>query len=156
MKAGGMPTVDASPDEMNSLIAYLGSLGSHTPSAPAIAKIAPKLQSENSQSPMAPSLVKVSVPIHSSEALNKSIPKDVVGQQLFQQRACFACHGADGAGGLAPALAPMIAKVSDSDLSHALQRPTAKMQKGGMPAVEGSPDEIGALISYLRTLPMPR
>jgi mono/diheme cytochrome c family protein len=29
------------------------------------------------------------------------------------------------------------------------------MQKGGMPAVDGSPDEIAALISYLRTLPMP-
>src|ERR1700756_2983099 len=105
---------------------------------------------------MAPSLVKVSVPIHSSEAHNKSVPKDVAGQQFFQERGCFACHGADGAGGLAPALAPLIAKISDSDLSHALQRPTARMQKGGMPPVDGSPDEIAALISYLRTLPMPR
>jgi cytochrome c553 len=156
MKAGGMPTVDASPDEMNSLIAYLGSLGSHTPSAPGVAKIAPKLQSENNQNGMVPSLVKVSVPIHSSEGFNKSVPKDVVGQQLFQERGCFACHGADGAGGLAPALAPMIARVSDSDLGHALQRPTARMQKGGMPPVDGSPDEIASLISYLRTLPMPR
>jgi mono/diheme cytochrome c family protein len=156
MKAGGMPTVDASPEEMNALIAYLGSLGSRTPSAPAVAKIAPTLQSENSQGATAPFLVKVSVPIHPSEAHTKSVPKDAAGQQLFQERGCFACHGADGAGGLAPALAPMIAKVSDSELSHAMQHPTARMQKGGMPAVDGSPDEIAALISYLRTLPMPR
>jgi mono/diheme cytochrome c family protein len=84
------------------------------------------------------------------------VSKDVAGQQLFQERGCFACHGADGAGGLAPALAPMIAKVSDSELTHVLQRPTARMQKGGMPPLEGSPDEIASLISYLRTLPMPR
>jgi mono/diheme cytochrome c family protein len=98
----------------------------------------------------------VSVPVHVSEVHNKTVPKDVAGQQLFQERGCFACHGEDGAGGLAPALAPMISKVSDSELSHALQRPTARMQKGGMPPVEGSPDEIESLISYLRTLPMPR
>lgn len=156
MKAGGMPTVDASPDEMNALIAYLGSLGSRTPSAPAVAKIAPKLQSETSQNATAPSLVKVSVPVYLSEVHHKTVPKDVAGQQLFQERGCFACHGADGAGGLAPALAPMIANVSDSELSHALQRPTVRMQKGGMPPVEGSVDEIASLISYLRTLPIPR
>jgi mono/diheme cytochrome c family protein len=156
MKAGGMPTVDASPEEMNALIAYLGSLGSRTPTAPAVAKTAPKLQSQAGPSAMAPSLVKVSVPIHSPEAHDTIVPKHVAGQQLFQERGCFACHGADGAGGLAPALASMIAKVSDSELGYALQRPTARMQKGGMPPMEGSPDEIASLISYLRTLPMPR
>jgi hypothetical protein len=30
------------------------------------------------------------------------------------------------------------------------------MKKGGMPPVDGSPDEVASLISYLRTLPMPR
>jgi mono/diheme cytochrome c family protein len=156
MKAGGMPTVDAPPDEMNALIAYLSSLGSRTPSAPAVAKIAPKLQSEISPNATAPSLVKVSVPIHQSEVHNQAVPNDTAGQHLFQERGCFACHGADGAGGLAPALAPMIAKVSDSELTQALHRPTVKMKKGGMPSVDGSPDEMASLISYLRTLPMPR
>jgi hypothetical protein len=50
----------------------------------------------------------------------------------------------------------MIAKVSDSELTQALHRPTVKMKKGGMPSVDGSPDEMASLISYLRTLPMPR
>jgi hypothetical protein len=31
MKAGGMPAVDASPDEMTALLAYLGALGPHSP-----------------------------------------------------------------------------------------------------------------------------
>jgi mono/diheme cytochrome c family protein len=38
MKAGGMPTVDASPDEMAALIAYLGALGTRAANTAVIAK----------------------------------------------------------------------------------------------------------------------
>jgi hypothetical protein len=47
MKAGGMPSVDASPDEMTALIAYLGSLGKRPATSPAVATNSPKAQNES-------------------------------------------------------------------------------------------------------------
>jgi mono/diheme cytochrome c family protein len=79
----------------------------------------------------------------------------VAGEQLFMRSGCFACHGKAGAGGLAPAIAPLIAKVSNEELKGILQKPTVKMRTGGMPAVQATSEEMEVLLSYLRTLPAP-
>jgi mono/diheme cytochrome c family protein len=45
MKAGGMPTVDATPDEMAALIAYLGTIGTRAENSPAVANTSSRVQS---------------------------------------------------------------------------------------------------------------
>lgn len=82
--------------------------------------------------------------------------KAAAGRQLFQENGCFVCHGKAGAGGRAPALAPLVSKLTDPELSHLLQEPNAKMQAGGMPSVSASSEEIASLIVYLRSLPLPQ
>ena len=75
---------------------------------------------------------------------------------MFLKRGCFTCHGRGGVGGAAPALAPLVAQLSDSQLREVLEKPTAKMKEGGMPPVEVTSEELEMLLSYLRTLPAPR
>lgn len=64
MKAGGMPNVDASPDEMEALIAYLGTLGKASAKSPVIANpsspVPPRIKSK-------PETLAVSVPTHATE-----------------------------------------------------------------------------------------
>jgi len=86
----------------------------------------------------------------------KSAASAAVGRQLFEERGCFACHGKEGTGGaIAPALAPLLAKVSDPQLIGLLENPSPKMKAGGMPPVAATPEQIGALVAYLRSLRMP-
>ena len=57
MKAGGMPTVDATSDEMNALLAYLGALGTSAADAPPLLKTVAEPPS-GSVGTIKPSLVK--------------------------------------------------------------------------------------------------
>ena len=75
---------------------------------------------------------------------------------MFQERGCVGCHGPTGAGGRAPAIAPLIAKAADAQVTQLLQNPDAKMKAGGMPPVAASPAELGSLIAFLRTLAAPQ
>jgi mono/diheme cytochrome c family protein len=79
-----------------------------------------------------------------------------VGQQLFQEHACFACHGQDGAGGRAPGIAALIAKINDAQLTQLLGNPNDRMRAEGMPPFAGTAEQTASLISYLRTLPAPQ
>jgi mono/diheme cytochrome c family protein len=156
MRAGRMPVVDAPPAEMSALVAYLGVLGTSaanvtpiynappTPSAAGI-KLNASLTGDANRSTGGVRQA-VLVPFSASAAS---------GQQLFQERACFACHGQAGAGGRAPALAPLVAELSDAQILQLLRDPDSKMRAGGMPPVEASPEQFAALITYLRTLPQP-
>jgi ubiquinol-cytochrome c reductase cytochrome b subunit len=156
MKAGGMPKVDAPPTDMAALIAFLGVVGTNA------ANVAPKDEAPIAAANLhaghenAPAK-KVGVPAGGTglEAEIKSPGRAVTGQQLFMQRGCFACHGKAGAGGLAPAIAPLIAGISNEELTGILQKPTVKMKVGGMPAVQVTSAEMEALLSYLRTLVAP-
>ncbi len=75
---------------------------------------------------------------------------------MFEERGCVGCHGPAGIGAKAPAIAPLIAKVADPQLTQLLQSPNAKMKAGGMPPVAASPTELGSLVAYLRTLAAPK
>jgi mono/diheme cytochrome c family protein len=75
------------------------------------------------------------------------------GKGIFNDRGCSACHGDNGVGtALAPSLVGITAKLPQDRLVALLQNPNAKMKAGGMPSVEASPDEMTALIAYLRVL----
>jgi mono/diheme cytochrome c family protein len=75
----------------------------------------------------------------------------IAGQQLYQQHACFACHGPAGSGGRAPAIGPLIARQTNVEVDQLLANPNPKMRAGGMPPVDNA-QERGAIIAYLRTM----
>lgn len=157
MRAGRMPVVDAPPDEMSALVAYLGVLGTSA------ANVAPSYDSpanpanaglkKNASSFLAGT--RSGKGAHDTARVNLSAAA-TAGRQFFESNACFACHGPAGSGGLAPALAPLIAGLRDAQLMQLLQNPNSRMRKGGMPPVAASPAEINSLISYLRTLLPPQ
>ncbi len=158
MRAGRMPSVDAPPNEMSALVAFLGVLGSRE------ANVAPVYVTQPSNALMG-RFEKTSFSTDKTQAVegrgNSALPVSpansvTAGRQIYQETGCFVCHGQAGAGGRAPALAPLVSKLTDSDLAHLLQQPNARMQAGGMPSVTASPDEISVLITYLRSLPTPQ
>lgn len=154
MMAGNMPAVDLSADDMSALIAYLGVLGSAGANVPAAYSVASLPEAGGKERAVRPNggaeagkLLQVGAPAESLSA--------VEGHQLYQQRGCFACHGEAGIGGLAPAIAPMIAGVANAQLTTLLQGPNAKMKAGGMQPWSGSPVQLSSLVVYLRTLTVP-
>lgn len=154
MRAGHMPSVDVSDSDMKALLAYLGVIGTPAANVQASSGASPQmgagaisaLSTANGQGAVAPA--GTAVPVQLSNLAE-------AGQQMYQQHACFACHGPAGAGGRAPALAPLIAHESNAGLDQVLASPTAKMRAGGMPSVNNA-QERGALIAYLRTLHAPQ
>jgi ubiquinol-cytochrome c reductase cytochrome b subunit len=153
MRAGQMPAVDASPSDMSALVAYLGALGTRAALVPAAYSAA---------SPVVPPLGKATADVvqtakgHSAKAPASAMASAAAGQQFFQEMACFACHGQAGVGGRAPALAPLISNVNNAELTKLLAKPNEAMKKGGMPPIQGTPEQIGSLVAYLRTLHAPQ
>jgi ubiquinol-cytochrome c reductase cytochrome b subunit len=75
------------------------------------------------------------------------------GKTIFEAQSCNACHGDGGVGTAAgPGLVGISSKFKPDPLSELLKHPTAKMTDGGMPAVDLSPDDLKALITYLESL----
>ena len=156
MRAGHMPAVDISASDMSALLAYLGVIGTSAANVQA-----------SSGASMQPSVAgQGAMPTAIGGTVSAGLPQPVApaqlsadaaaGRQLYQVRACFACHGSSGEGGRAPALAPLIAHVPDAQLAQLLESPNAKMKAGGMPPVFGTPEQRGSLIAYLRTLQPPQ
>ena len=152
MRAGHMPAVDISPDNMKALLAYLAVIG--TPEA--------NVQPSSGQTLASATTSREAVPVAAgntgqsaqpqSEAPAQSSAAVAAGAQVFQQHACSACHGPAGKGGMAPALAPLIAPLSDAQLAHVIENPTARMKAGGMPPFSGTTAQRDDLIAYLRSL----
>jgi cytochrome c2 len=147
MRAGRMPAVDASPKDMSALIAYLGVLGTSAANTP---EVHPVLLSKiHFDADRRPAITKKSVmivtvpsnlgtsnsptaqPVSVDTGNGKPIELAAAGQKLFLRHGCFTCHGRAGAGGLAPALAPLVTQLSDSQLKSVLEKPTDKMKAGG-------------------------
>ena len=157
MRAGHMPAVDISADDMSALVSYLGVLGTSAANVPATSGVLPS-------SPSSPGNESVSRTAGKSGttgaaeagASTKLSASAAEGQQMFQERGCVACHGPAGAGARAPAIAPLIAKAADAQVRQLLESPDAKMKAGGMPPVSASPSEISSLLAYLRTLSSPQ
>lgn len=155
MKAAGMPAVNSSPHDMTALLTYLDALG--TPAA----NVQESLPAQaTSRQPQTAFLRAAHNAIHVEERaaadLQGERPAIDNGRRLFQEHACFACHGPSGTGGLAPALAPLVAQVTDEQLRQLLQTPNQRMRAGGMPAIQANLNEMRSLTSYLRSLPLRR
>jgi ubiquinol-cytochrome c reductase cytochrome b subunit len=155
MRAGHMPAVDISADDMSALVSYLGVLGTNAANVPASSGVSPPQSSsegkeaETNGKPGAPGVAEAGAPAKVSATA-------VAGKQMFEERGCVGCHGPVGSGAKAPAIAPLIAKVADTQVTQLLQTPNAKMKAGGMPAVLASPAELASLVAYLRALPAPQ
>jgi mono/diheme cytochrome c family protein len=151
MRAAQMPAVDAAPSEMSALVAYLGALGTRAALVPAVYSVP-----SPSVTPLDRAAANRPTKNRGEKEVINSAASASAGQQFFQEMACFACHGQAGAGGRAPALAPLISKVDNAELTRLLANPNATMKKGGMPPIQGTPEQIGSLIAYLRTLHEPQ
>ena len=154
MRAGHMPAVDISADDMSALLAYLAVLGTNAANVPASSGVSPaQPSSQGSEANPKPGVPGSTQP-GSSITLSAAAS---AGQQMFEERGCVGCHGLAGSGGAkAPAIAPLIAKVADTQITQLLVAPNAKMKAGGMPAVDASPADLASLVAYLRTLSAPQ
>ena len=75
------------------------------------------------------------------------------GKKVFDSHACSACHGEGGVGTpMAPQLTGIGGKFTPQQLQDLFQHPTAKMDAGGMPHFQFTPEEMKALIAYLDSL----
>jgi len=80
-------------------------------------------------------------------------PLAAKGKAVFEAQTCNACHGDGGVGTAAgPALTGVGAKFSVEQMHNLLLHPTEKMTGGGMPTVDLPPEELSALIAYVRSL----
>jgi ubiquinol-cytochrome c reductase cytochrome b subunit len=79
-------------------------------------------------------------------------PLAAKGKAIFEAQSCNACHGDGGVGtAAAPALVGATTKFSTDHLVELLTHPTTKMTAGGMPPVQLLPDEMTALIAYVKS-----
>jgi ubiquinol-cytochrome c reductase cytochrome b subunit len=148
MRAGHMPAVDISSTDMSALLAYLGALGTSAANVPPVFTVPPSQISAPAFSARGKTSVSsTGAPLSATAA---------AGEQIYRERGCLACHGPAGAGGRAPAVAPLISGISNAHLVQVLENPNAKMKTGGMQAVAGTPEQMGSLVAYLRTLSAPQ
>lgn len=158
MHAAGMPTPDINPQQLTQLVAYLDALGTPAenvaPDTSALpvtngAALAPAALGHAASAPAGAPSPSASV-VGSSPALAEQ------GQQVFRAHACFACHGPSAQGtARAPALAGWAAKTPAAVIANHIEHPTPAMQAKGMVPVALPPDQLAAVIAYLKSLPAP-
>jgi ubiquinol-cytochrome c reductase cytochrome b subunit len=146
MRAGHMPAVDLSATDMSALVSYMGALGTSAANVPAVHTAQP----QNAAQPLRaakPGGLRVS---STTATAAVSIAQ---GHEIFETRACSACHGVAGAGtARAPALGALIANLSDAAVTELLRNPNGKMRAGGMSPLVATPDQEKSVIAYLRSL----
>jgi ubiquinol-cytochrome c reductase cytochrome b subunit len=144
MRAGGMPPVTATGKDLEALVAYIKSLGSPAPATPAATTPAPGAASSKVPPVASHQVAEIASPPPMNDLESK-------GQAIFIAHQCAGCHGTGGAGGTAaaPALAGAGARLAPAPVTAMLQHPTARMQRGGMPPISLSGDELKALAAYI-------
>jgi mono/diheme cytochrome c family protein len=99
MKAGGMPTVTGSDEEIISLVAYLRSLKS-TGTAPRqtanASGAAPPIQTQGA--PAGPPSQPQTGAVNSAAAGQPANPSDRGGEAIYNAQGCAGCHGPGGIG----------------------------------------------------------
>jgi mono/diheme cytochrome c family protein len=131
MRAGGMPPVTATGTDLGALVAYIRSLGSPAPATPAATTPSPGAESSKVPPVASHQVAEVASPPPMNDLESK-------GQAIFIAHQCAGCHGTGGAGGTAAAL-----------VAAMLKHPTVRMQRGGMPPISLSGDELRALAAYI-------
>jgi ubiquinol-cytochrome c reductase cytochrome b subunit len=110
-------------------------------------------QDEDAKAFMQKPFVPESAAGSASAALASADPKVLKGQALFEANSCSSCHGDAGVGTAAAGpLTGVGQKFTDAQLIALLQAPDSKMTDGGMTPVDLKPDDLDALVAYLRQL----
>ncbi|MHB1023135.1 MAG: c-type cytochrome [Acidobacteriaceae bacterium] len=168
MRARGMPTPDLSVSDLKDLVSYLDALGTPAANVPAQMSASPTpmlvktggahpestpaAQEISSSSPAAALVPAVAIPATADTTSKSAMLQE--GRQIFQTHACFACHGPTGQGtARAPALAGWASTVPASLIKMKVTQPTAAMRAKGMIQVQLPPDQLDALVAYLKSLP---
>ncbi len=159
MRSAGMPVPDLSTPHLRQLVAYLDALGTpaenvaaESSSLPESANAAPAPAALNAAASVAPG------PAGPASAEQSAAGSGLIdqGHQVFQAHACFACHGPAAQGtARAPALAGWAARTSPAVIRMHIEHPTPAMQAKGMVPVALPPDQLNAVVAFLRSLPAP-
>jgi len=140
MKAAGMAPLTLNSADMRALVSYVTSLGVTSGSSAA----KPAAAGSPSSAPAKAGL----------GATAKLSPAETKGRLIFKAHGCGDCHGTNGVGGTAaaPGLAGTGKNFAPAALTTMVQHPTARMQKGGMPPVSLSSDELKALVAFVSSI----
>ncbi len=153
MRAGHMPAFDLSTNDMSALLIYLGALGTSAANVPAAYSVAQSKPIANGKEASSTTKVGEGTQLPAESAAGATSASVVAGQQMFQLHSCFACHGQAGIGtARVPAMAGLVAKLSDTQLAELLHNPNARMRAGGMAPLVATPEQASSLIAYLRML----
>ena len=165
MKAGGMPPVTLSAEQLTSLVTYLRSLKStgKTQVESAAAKTmeqprakrpqAPTIPATAASKPTQPPSQSPTEPSKSGRSRTLASTSGQHGETIFNAQGCAACHGSGGVGTTrAPALAKFSKTIAPAALTNLLHHPTKIMKAGGMPPVNLSATDMSALVAYLQNL----
>ncbi|HEV2273350.1 MAG TPA: cytochrome b N-terminal domain-containing protein [Acidobacteriaceae bacterium] len=150
MRDGGMPTVTVSDAELRQLIGYLGSLGTQQPAASKAAQNQGAAATSAAAARPEPSAAHP--PSQPPPPLSVEAKR---GSVIFQHYSCQGCHGVGGLHGTvaAPGLAGTASILPAPMLENLLRHHSARMQEGGMPLTNLKPNDMKALVAYIRSLP---
>jgi mono/diheme cytochrome c family protein len=153
MRAGGMPTVALNDAPMRQLVDYLSGLEAASASSPVThaASGAPAAPTQPSSTPA----IAAQVPPRPAAPSHPISPLALHGQQIFQGMSCERCHGVGGLTGTvaAPALAGTASLLPADAIENLLRHYTTRMQQGGMPLTNLNPQDMKALVAYIRSMP---
>ena len=151
MRDGGMPVINVHGEDMQHLVAYLGSLG--TPAAP---PTAPPAATAGTQAAKVPASAKTNVAAASPPASAPPLSAEALqGKKIFQNHTCETCHGIGGLHGTiaAPGLAGTASILPAPVLENLLRHHSIQMQEGGMPLTNMKAHDMKALVAYIRSMP---
>ena len=158
MRDGGMPVVNLPDAGLQQLIVYLSTLGA-MPSSSASAATSPAHPSatQPAQRLAGSTQTVTDVTRAANEQLNALplTPEAQRGRAIFERNSCESCHGIGGLSGTvaAPGLAGTASILPAKTLEDLLRHHSKPMQRGGMPLTNINPQDMNAVIAFIRSLP---
>ena len=120
---------------------------------PAIAKQVEKQREETEQFMREPFEPEGTASALSAPLVAVLDPLAAAGKKIYGSESCDACHGENGIGtNVGPKLSGTTAQKPPEELAKLLRNPTVKMLAGEMKPVEGSDEDLKALIAYIKSL----
>lgn len=164
MHSAGMPAhFNMTTHQVAELVSYLNALGtpeenvqpqSGSASASSTSSSAPAAQTASSSAAAAQTVSTAKSASSSAPASKQALIAQ--GHKIFKAQACFACHGNMAQGTpRAPTLAGWAAKTPASVIKKHITHPTAAMQAKGMMPHNLPPNQLNAVVAFLKSLPTP-
>ena len=156
MTNAGMPTPDLSDRDLKALVAYLDALGTPAENVEPDMSASPEPTLASASSAAPPAAQTASSSASAPPATGAQSALVAQGHQIFQAQACFACHGNMAQGTQhAPTLAGWAVRTPASVIQTDIVNPTPAMRAKGMMPHQLSPDQLDALVAFLKSLPSP-